>query len=121
MCQNYFLDKNLVLGVNRTFSCGQVIDALMKKIKPRVNEVDSLQKNLMHMLNKGRFDYMLIAPEEIDSLLLNENLEVSDFIARDFGLPLGNKRYLFCSKKVPNSTISKINKVIEAYPVPHEN
>jgi polar amino acid transport system substrate-binding protein len=116
-----FLDNNLILGVNRTFSYGQVVDALLEKIQPPLNEVDSLQKNLIHMLNKGRFDYMLIAPEEINSLLLNEDFDDSDFIIRDFGLPPGNKRYLFCSKKVPYSYIEKINGVIKIYPVPQKN
>ncbi len=115
---NLFANQNLTLGKNSTFSYGDIIDNFISEIRPPVIEVSAPQKTLIHMLKKGRFDYMLMAPEEVNTSILKEGFKKNDFKTRDLGLPQGNKRYLFCSKKVPNNYIERINTAIYKTPVP---
>lgn len=69
--------------------------------------------NLMSMLKAGRFDYILLPPEEIQLLLRTSGMNPRDFEKKQLeDIPVGNKRYIIFSKDIDDETIHVINTCI---------
>lgn len=67
----------------------------------------------------GRVTYMLIAPEEIGTMLAETEMNPDDFVSISKpDIPKGNKRYIIYSRGISNAVIEKINRSITAL-VPH--
>jgi len=98
------------MGHKMGFSYGPHFDAAVEHHAPRKVETTRGIAGLISMLEGERFDYMLIAAEEAQPLLAAHPalawLEISDS-------PEGNKRYILCSQKVPDTTIAKLNAAIK--------
>jgi polar amino acid transport system substrate-binding protein len=68
------------------------------------------------MLAKERMTYLLVAPEEISTLITSNKLNTADFtVFRLADIPAGNKRYIMCSKGVDQEVIDKINLSIQKF------
>ena len=108
-----FSDKSLVLGSMSAFSYGDYIDTLMQQNTPSKIEITSRQSMIPEMIIKQRVHYMLIAPEEIESLLQLNGYSLTAFSAiRMPDIPAGNKRYLIFNKGVSDDLIDRINQAI---------
>jgi len=114
--ENLFLDKALTSVQLDGFSYGDKIDELIKKHQPQVYYITGEAQQLIRMLAKKRISYLLIAPEEIKTILSTNNLNPKKFSTTSFqDMGQGNKRYLICGKGVDKKTINKINKSIQKF------
>lgn len=111
-----FLDKKLTSTKIDGFSYGTFVDKLIKDLKPTFYTITGEQQQLIRMLAKGRMTYMLVAPEEIATLIKSNKLNTADFTVFSLSdVPAGNKRYLMCSKGVEKDIINKINLSIQKF------
>ncbi len=101
------------LGRIEGFSDGPYVDALLGKYPDRVEEVAADSVRLVNMLKIGRFDYMLMPPEEKDVLLKEAHMQQADFILQPLrDLPMGNVRYIMFSKSIDETLIQRIDQAI---------
>ena len=109
-------NKKLKLLVKAGFSYGVELDKLLKKYKPTLIESYKNPSKHFKMITLERADYMFAAPEEVEG-----QIKASGFSKNQFKLseikdaPQGNKRYLFCSKKVTDKEIEEINKALAEF------
>ncbi len=109
-----FANKELIFGRADGFSYGDIIDGLIARLKPRTDTTNPKHEQLVRMLAKGRFSYVLVAPEEVDTMIEAAGLEGGGFFSREFAdIPSGEARYLMCSKLVPSATMAKIDAAIK--------
>jgi polar amino acid transport system substrate-binding protein len=107
------LNSTLKVGVIAGHSEGEAVDAILGQNTSNISRVDAEQLNLIRMLDAGRFDYILLPPEEIEHLLTSLQLPAGDFAQKELeDIPPGNKRYLIFSKDTDDETISRINDCI---------
>jgi len=70
---------------------------------------------MVRMLLGRRFDYILAAPEEFESLADRLGIAGEDIAAIEMtDIPPGNARYLMCSKDVTDEIIGKFNTALAA-------
>lgn len=114
--KDVFLDKTIVFGAMSEFSYGLYIDDLLKNHSLSKIEITSRQAIIPEMILKGRATFMIITPEEIDTLLQSSDHDPNDFISIPMpDIPAGNKRYLMFSQGVRDETIGKINHAIKKH------
>ena len=106
-------DSRLSLGRLQGYSDGDRVDLMIQRAAPEIITVVGTKVQLLRMLNAGRFSYMLLAPEELDSLCSDAGVD-RDCVA---GLPMddiptGNRRYIICSRSTPDPIIEKLNRAI---------
>lgn len=113
--QDVFLDRSLVLAQMASFSYGETVDKLMNEALVRNLTISTTQSVLPRLIFQNRADYMLLAPEEVTTLLNSAGLNPDDFVQLNMdGIPAGNLRYLMFSRKVPLEIVTQINIAIEA-------
>ncbi len=106
-------DKTLTLAVIDSFSYGTYLDKMIKAHGTGNIMRFNLQHVMPNLIQAGRVSYMLIAPEEIDTLLASAMMDVKEFVAVPKpDIPAGNKRYIIFSKKVSDATIHRVNRAI---------
>ena len=111
--KNVFSEKTLVMGRVSTFSYGSFIDGMIEDNSPEIFEVKAKQSQLIKLISAGRITYMLIAPEEIQSLIRSADLDPDGFVSVSFpDIPAGNQRYLMFSKGVEDRVLEKVNMAI---------
>lgn len=110
-----FSDTSLVMAQVASFSYGEAIDRLQRDILVRNLTVSSTQKVLPRLILQDRASYMLVAPEEVPTLLQSAGVDPQQFTALSMdGIPAGNLRYLIFSQRVPESTLSRVNEAVAA-------
>lgn len=87
------------------------IDVLLKEYNAARSESTQDTPGLLKMLEKGRFDYLLLYPEEYDWFTQITKHKVTTIRYAD--MPLGKGRYFLFSKSTPPSLIAKINDAIK--------
>ena len=110
-----FADTALTLLTKTGYSYGTEIDGKIVAQKPNARADASDNRIMLNMVGKARVDYMIMAEEEAKDLLSQ-----ADFA--DAGLavyhlanpPVGEYRYLMCSKSVPDAVIARINQAIKS-------
>jgi len=113
--KDVFRDPSLIMAQVASFSYGEMVDRLQKEILVRNLTVSTSQSVLPQLIAQGRASYMLVAPEEIPTLLRSARLDPDLFIELPMeDIPAGNLRYLICSKNVPQSDLARINAAITA-------
>jgi polar amino acid transport system substrate-binding protein len=114
--KDVFSDNTIIFGAMSEFSYGSYIDDLLKNHTLSKIEITSRQSIIPEMILKGRATFMIIAPEEIDTLLQSSDLNPDDFISIPMpDIPEGNKRYLMFSQDVRDETIGRINIAIQKH------
>lgn len=114
--KSLFEDKTLLMGKVATFSYGDYVDSLIELYEPVTFEVTSTQKQLVQLVHLNRISYMIISPEEVDTLINMAGLNRHDFFLHSIpSIPEGNKRYLMCSYSVKDVTIERINAEIRKH------
>ncbi|WP_243310097.1 substrate-binding periplasmic protein [Fundidesulfovibrio agrisoli] len=110
--------SKLVLGVVAGHSEGKAVDDVIKKNPKNVYRVDAEQKNIISMLDAGRFDYILLPPEEFDNLVITHELDADAYMLKCLeDIPPGNMRYLMFSNDVSDRTVESVNDCI--YTIEH--
>ncbi|MCF6247726.1 MAG: transporter substrate-binding domain-containing protein [Desulfobacula sp.] len=111
--KDVFLDRSLSLARIDSFSYGAVLDEWINNYAPKVHGIPSNQLVLPQLIVFNRASYMLVAPEEIDTMLVQAKLDPNEFISiSKSDIPQGNKRYIIYSKNVENDLIKRVNQAI---------
>ncbi|WP_243366805.1 substrate-binding periplasmic protein [Fundidesulfovibrio soli] len=105
--------SKLVLGVVAGHSEGKIVDDIIRMNPTNVFRVNAEQMNIIAMLDAGRFDYILLPPEEFDNLVITRRLNSADYVLKCLDdIPPGNKRHLIFSRDVSDEVIEAINRCI---------
>ena len=111
-----FMDDSLIMGKIGSFSYGPFVDDLLLRLNPQGQIIAKQQANLIKLIAKGRISYMLVAPEEISTLIGSADLKPADFYTHSLSdVPDGNMRYLIFSRLVEDEVIDQINRSIEKF------
>lgn len=108
------LSTNMVALVKSGYTYGPQIHRLMNQLHPQVESTTLSDRGMLRMIIRHRADYLFVAPAEAQKLLELAGAERSRVKVIHFkDPPPGNKRYLFCSFKVPPDIMSELNRWIE--------
>lgn len=95
------------LLVKEGYSYGPFLDRLIDGMPTEPVRVSVDPPQMARMLQAGRADWMIVAPEEADALLL-PGLRLVEFS----DMPLGPSRHLYCSADVPVDWIERIDRAL---------
>lgn len=99
--------------VKDQYSYGPYVDGLFARLKPALVQTTAENINMIRMIKVGRADFMLASEEEASYFVEQAGFSVKDFQLLKFkDMPAGEKRYLMCSKDVPDELINQLNKAI---------
>jgi uncharacterized protein (TIGR02285 family) len=105
--------RGLRVLLKENFSYGPFIDSSIARFSPHLTHTTAENALMVEMIRKGRADLMFMAEEEADYLLANTGAGDGDFYLLKFSdMPAGEKRYIMCSKQVPEEIIERLNKAI---------
>jgi uncharacterized protein (TIGR02285 family) len=109
-------NKDLVLLVKEGFSYGKFLDDKIKEFAPPRETTLAENVGMLEMIQKMHADYMFVAPEEANALIRSAGFEESDFKVITFSdITGGAKRYLMCSRQLPDEVLEKLNTGIKEY------
>ncbi|WP_319760555.1 transporter substrate-binding domain-containing protein [Maridesulfovibrio sp.] len=105
--------KQFKIGVIDGQSEGDFVDGLIKKYQHQVVSVTGKQVQLIRMLVAGRFDFILLPPEEVGELTKEAEVNLNSFSLLPMNdIPSGNKRYIMYSRSVSQEIIDRVNSAI---------
>ncbi len=106
-------DPALQLLVKDGYSYGAEVDPLLVAHKEALHRTSAESAQMASMIAAGRAGWMILAPEEADILL--KNWTGPPGALRQIALPgLGNgpTRHLYCSRRVPEGLMSRIDQAL---------
>ena len=107
-------DKTIVLLVKQGYSYGKVIDDLIEKLQPTKTTVAVENIPMLKMIQANRADLMFISQEEAEGLIEAAGIDAKDIRKIHFSnAPSGEYRYIYCSKRVPDEIINRLNSAIK--------
>jgi polar amino acid transport system substrate-binding protein len=110
-----FLDRSLIMAQMASFSYGAFVDALQQDTLARSMTVSTTTNVLPRLIAQNRAHYMLLAPEEVATLLASAEMDPGLFVTVELDdIPPGNLRFLMFSRRVPDDTITRIDAAIAA-------
>lgn len=110
-----FLDRTLIMAQMASFSYGTFVDALQQETLARTMTISTTTNVLPRLIARNRAHYMLLAPEEVATLLASAELDPDLFVTVELDdIPLGNLRFLMFSRCVPDDTVARIDTAIVA-------
>lgn len=105
--------KGVRVLVKENFSYGPFIDGLLAKLKPTITVSNGTSTQMLQLINAHSVDFMFVSEEEANYLVEQAGLNMKNFRQVKFpDMPNGDKRYIMCSKQVPDDVITKLNKAI---------
>ncbi|AGW13533.1 putative ABC transporter substrate-binding protein [Megalodesulfovibrio gigas DSM 1382 = ATCC 19364] len=110
-------NSSLTLLVKESFSYGEHVDTLIRTHRPR--RVSTFEENIamLHMIQNGQADYMLLAPEEAEHLFTLDAFSRNAFRILHFpDVPPGNSRHLMCTRATPDSLLERLNLGLRGIP-----
>lgn len=106
--------KDLRVLAKDNFSYGPLIDGLLSKLKPTILRTTNENSFMVEMIRLDRADLMFVAEEEANFLAEEAGSSIDEFHLIKFqDMPPGEKRYIMCSKQVPDQIIDRLNKGID--------
>jgi len=125
-----FATPGLTWGVPGGYAYGTVVDELRARLEPRVVDAPVALDQMLPMLTAGRFDYLLLAPEELPLLdphaAVGEDRERpaqgqesaerhGDFLVLPLAdLPDGPARHIMCSPDVGPAFMERLDQGVQA-------
>lgn len=110
-----FADGSLRGGVKIGYSYGPYIDGLRNELQPTTVSTSQNVGGMTRMLLGRRFDYLIAAPEEFQSISDRLGIAGEDIVSLEMSdIPPGNKRYLMCSQKVSDDLIKRFNAALSS-------
>jgi uncharacterized protein (TIGR02285 family) len=105
---------NLTLLIKKGYSYGNTIDNGLTEHSPTLVHTTGDTPQMLEMIATGKADYFFIAAEAA-SILITESTTPELFrIIELRDMPLGNTRYIMCSKQVTETEIESLNQAISA-------
>ncbi len=104
--------RQFTLGLIAGHSEGSYIDGLIRLFPEHVSVVNGCQVQLLKMLKERRFDYILLPPEEVETLTEEARINREFVLLEMDDIPEGNKRYIIYSKSIPQALIDKVDNAI---------
>ncbi len=95
------------------FSYGPYIDRMLAALRPEIVNTTGENFKMVQMILADRADFMFVAEEEANYLIGQAGLDSRNLrILRFADMPDGEKRYLMCSRQVPDEYIVRLNRAI---------
>jgi polar amino acid transport system substrate-binding protein len=111
--ENVLSMKGVRVLTKEAFSYGPYIDGLLAKTKPNITVSNGTTTQMLQLINANSVDFRFVSEEEAEYLVEQAGLKMANFRQLKFpDMPAGDKRYIMCSKHVPDEVISKVNKAI---------
>ena len=111
--EDVFKDSSLRLLVKLAYSYGAPLDALIEQLQPKRRATPDENLSMLRQIKLGMADYMLMAPEEAAVAIEAAGFQPSDFVQiRYRTMPAGERRHLFCSRKVPEGVMRRLDAAI---------
>jgi polar amino acid transport system substrate-binding protein len=111
--QDILSAKGVRVLTKEAFSYGPYIDGLLAKTKPTTTVSNGTTSQMLQLINANMVDFMFVSEEEAEYLVEQAGLKMTNFRQLRFpDMPAGDKRYIMCSKHVPDDVISRLNKAI---------
>jgi len=108
-----FQQPGLRVLVKDKYSYGPWIDSLLARARPQTISTTEENIQMVRMIAGRRADIMFSSQEEAQYLLTQSNVVASAVkVLRFDDVPQGEKRYLMCSRSVPDETIQRLDKAI---------
>lgn len=108
-----FLQPGLRVLVKDKYSYGPWIDALLARLRPQTVSTTEENLQMVRMIAGQRADIMFSSQEEAQFLLMQSSVSASAVkVLRFDDMPQGEKRYLMCSRSVPDDTIKRLDNAI---------
>lgn len=105
--------KGVRILVKDKFSYGPYIDDLIVKLKPHMTYTTTENSLMVEMIRIGRADLMFVAEEEAAYLAEEAGAASRELhLIRFADMPAGEKRYIMCSKQVPDEVMHRLNQAI---------
>jgi len=99
--------------VKDKYSYGPWIDALLARTRPQTVSTTEENVQMVRMIAGDRADIMFSSQEEAQYLLAQSSVSGTAVkVLRFDDMPQGEKRYLMCSRTVPDETIQRFDKAI---------
>jgi polar amino acid transport system substrate-binding protein len=108
-------DKTIVLGLLEGYSLGAEVDEIIASGRPGMRRINGDYAQMVRMLAMERFTCILVAPEEVESLIRKNRLPEDIFASMPLAdVPSGNERHLMFSLAVPDDVVARVDQAIEA-------
>lgn len=103
----------IVLEVKKDWSYGTFLDGKFAQHRPERDETMGDNTRLLKKIHAGRADFFFTTAAEADVLIADSGLPKEDFVYIAFtDMPMGEKRYLLCSRQVGDEIIERLNAAI---------
>ncbi|MES2151793.1 MAG: transporter substrate-binding domain-containing protein [Pseudomonadota bacterium] len=114
-------DPRLTLLAKDGYTFGPYVTEAIAASGARVMRTQTEIPNMVAMLLHGRADYFFMAEDAFAPLILKSGYRLGQFkITRFSDMPPGNERYLWCSARVPDGLIARINHEFEKLARPRQ-
>ncbi len=104
--------EELVIGTKEPISYGSYVDQLLANPsnRARVESIPTSQLKIIQLLDNGRFDAVILTPEEAPGLFREAHVDFNRYVSVDYrDIPEGDHRRIMCSKGVSDQTIERLN------------
>jgi polar amino acid transport system substrate-binding protein len=101
--------------VKDNYSYGAMIDALLAEKRAFVLSTTAENQQMLRMVAERRVDMMFAAEEEAQHLLGQAGSAARSVqMLRFDDVPIGERRHLMCSKRVPDALLERLNAALPA-------
>lgn len=101
--------------VKDNYSYGAMIDALLAEKRAFVLSTTAENQQMLRMVAERRVDMMFAAEEEAQHLLGQAGIAARGVqMLRFEDVPVGERRHLMCSKRVPDALLERLNAALPA-------
>lgn len=109
-------NPDIILEVKKNWSYGTFLDPKIAQHHPRMDETLGDNVLALKKISARRADFFFTTAEEADVLIQGSGLDPKEFKYITFSdMPVGEKRYLFCSRQVDDEIIRKFNEALLSF------
>lgn len=92
---------------------GEYLDSVLWQHTDQTVWVAADEVQLIKMLKAGRFDFILLPPEEVEVLVKGAGYRMEDFLLQPMiDIPSGNTRHIMYSRSIDDELIKRIDEII---------
>lgn len=107
--------QGVTVLVKDNYSYGAMIDALLAEKRAFVLSTTAENQQMLRMVAERRVDMMFAAEEEAEHLVGQAGIAARGVqMLRFDDVPIGERRHLMCSKRVPDALLERLNAAIPA-------
>ncbi len=103
-------NPEISVAIKQSIVYGRYLDGKLVTMKARRIEVAAEFGSIIHMIELGRAGLTFVPLEEARYYVRRAGMEMTQFQILHFpDMPPGEKRYLMCSRKVPDELLERVN------------